>query len=165
MSISVYVVNTKTNEGKWFELPMDSNQLIREMEILVDNDDYEVHNYEAPFDVGPYTCVYELNDLMIQFERITKGLTKDEIRALLEYTGDLKEFIRLLEEKKVKFINFGKQNPKWSDLARFLVYKQKYMDVPENLIDYIDYERLGSKLESDNSWYLSPNGVAVKDVS
>lgn len=67
MQINIYIANlSKYNEGElvgeWITLPttdVDLEQCIRN--VLKGDEEYAIHDYEAPFDVREYADVFALN--------------------------------------------------------------------------------------------------------
>lgn len=169
MEVRIYVVNlekfhTGEEAGKWLTLPMDKDNLIEEMEALVGKSDYEIRDYEGPLYVGPYDDPYELNEQLIDFETVSRKLNEKQIYALLLCVDSLEEAIDMIRQDKVRFYDTEKKYPKWSDLAETLVYDYGYMNVPDRLKAYIDYDYIGRGLQTMGTWFLCKNGVAIEEI-
>lgn len=168
MEIRVYVANLKKYgegviEGKWLTLPMDSDELTKEIEKL--GEEYAVTSYEAPFYIEELTNIHELNEQLNELEIVGKHLNEREMQALLEWVDNVDEAVSLLRQDRVRFYDTKTEYPQWEDLAELLVYEHDYMsDVPEHRRDYLDFEKIGRDLHCMGNWYLSKNGIAVEEI-
>lgn len=66
MEMQVYIVNLgKYNEGElvgdWFTPPIDFDTVKDRIGLNDEYEEYAIHYYELPFDVGEYTSVSEIN--------------------------------------------------------------------------------------------------------
>lgn len=162
MEFRVYLVNLQNNEGKWLTLPMDADELAEEIEEFTKGADYGIFDHEGPFYIDQFVNIHELNEQLNELEIVGKHFNEREIQALLEFVDFPEDAISLLREERVRFYDTGKENPQWSDLAELLVYEYDYMEVPDYLKDYIDYDHVGRNLYYEGNWYLSGNGIAVE---
>lgn len=99
MKISVYLANlAKYNEGKlvgrWVTLPMERHELeqcIRD--VLGDDEEYAIHDYESPFNISEYEDVFAINEEMQIMSRYDDRL----VTALCEFLGKRDEVIQALQ--------------------------------------------------------------------
>ena len=67
--MKIYVANlAKYNEGRlvgnWLTLPMDPDDLQKEINLILGTDEeYAVHDYEAPFPISEYSNPFHLNQI------------------------------------------------------------------------------------------------------
>lgn len=169
MEIRVYVANlNKYSEGtvddRCFTLPMDADELTEEIEKFANGDEYGIFSYEAPFFIGELDNLHTLNEQMQELEILGKNLSDKEMTALLEWVDNLEDAISLLRDGRVRFYDTKIEYPQWSDLAELLVYEHGYMQIPDRLKDYMDFEQIGRDLWANGNWYLCKNGIAVEEI-
>jgi|SRR5690606_14859020 len=170
--INIYVADLKAyNEGnlvgEWIELPTDEESIREVLKKLSHNwqHDYAIHDYEAPRGVRieEYTDPFRLNTLVQELEDYDLG--EEELEALLEYAGSLEEAVRMLSQDAVHFIHLKNDSlDSWAALAEELVYEYDWLEIPEYLRTYIDYEKLGKELQTTGNFYIAQNGVAIEYV-
>lgn len=66
MEMQVYIANLgKYNEGElvgdWFTPPIDFDTVKEQIGLNDEYEEYAIHDYELPFDVGEYTPISEIN--------------------------------------------------------------------------------------------------------
>jgi hypothetical protein len=67
--MNIYVANlAKYNEGhlvgKWLALPMDADNMQKEIKLILGTDEeYAIHDYEAPFPISEYSNPFHLNQI------------------------------------------------------------------------------------------------------
>lgn len=153
--------------GEWLELPMDQDELDEFMNRITYNGkhDYKIFDYEAPFRVDEWDSPWALNEQAEKLEELMyeNNISEDELEVLLEYCDNLEEAIELLESGSVHFYHLDNTWDGWKELAEMLVIDYGWLDVPEHLIDYIDYERLGYSLKCEGNWCIK-DGVAVQVI-
>lgn len=187
MEIKIYLVNLRKkynngeeNYGKWLTLPMEQEKLAQEIKAIAGNDDYAIHDYEAPLYIDEYASPFELNELLERFNDAAGNLDEREIQAILEYADSLEEAVEGLENGEIQVHDLGKTYPDWSDLAYYLADEFEYIEgllyeelknedfdtVRETVraliqMGLIDFDAVGSYLEFSGRWHLSKNGIAV----
>ena len=85
------------------------------------------------------------------------GIGEEELQALLEVVDDPEEALQYIEDGAVRVY----RAESWADLAMDLVYDYDWMEIPEHLRVYIDYEKLGWELELGN-FHKASNGYFVE---
>ncbi len=143
--------------GSWINLPCDDiwaevqNVLDRGTRDRKANDVYDgydseewaIHDYELPFDVGEYGNLDDINALAEKFED-TDESDRKRISYLIDYRGC--SIDTALEEFEDVYIY---EDTSYLDLAEMLV--DETWSVPEHLLNYIDYEKFARELECDYS--------------
>lgn len=159
--IEVYYQSLETHEGKWIELPMDEDELEEIINHYTVNGKHEaiITDYEGPIKVDEYANLQQLNALVKELEEAAEdtGIGEEELQALLEVVDDPEEALQYIEDGAVRFY----RAESWADLAMDLVYDYDWMEIPEHLRVYIDYEKLGRELELGN-FHEASNGYFVE---
>lgn len=149
MEINVYLTNlAKYNVGclfgKWIELPLSEEKLQKAFdEVLGNDEEYFITDYEAPFSIGEYDNLTELNEFAEQLTELSDW-DQEKVIFLIEEIGfDRKEAIDHYED--VAFY----QNMTMEDVAYELVEEGIFGDISDSIKSYIDYERLARGLTMD----------------
>lgn len=99
MEVRIYVANlAKYNEGKlvgmWLTLPLRSEELEERLkQILGEDEEYAIHDYEAPFSISEYDNVFAINEAAAVLARYDSRV----VIALCECVDNVEEVVRLLE--------------------------------------------------------------------
>lgn len=161
-TIRIYVTNLgKYNEGllvgKWLELPASDEEIEEALNEIGINENYEeyfITDYEAPFKIGEYDNLDEINDKAEQYESLCLEYDSEAIDALLD------EYYTLDELEDLEFyIHYNVDS--MSDIAYEYVHECYDIDnMMGNLSSYFDYEALGRdmKLEGNYVFYVDSNG-------
>lgn len=168
MNIRVYVANLGAyNEGeligKWVALPMDEDELREEIESIMrpetDDEEYAIHDYEAPFKIEENVDLFKLNEQVEELESMR--LEEDELEALLEIMSlDGEESF---EDGRIHFHHVKSDTPVgWKEFGEYMVWDCGYMDVPEHLRFYIDFEQVGRDLEYSGCYHIAKNGIVIE---
>jgi len=130
--------------GQWVELPLTDDELDEKLkEVLGDDEEYFITDYESPFEIYEYENLRELNSFV------------DELQSKSEY--DLERIIYLIKNvcydrqqalEKYEDVVFYK-DMSLKDVAEDLVDKGLLGDISDNIKSYIDFERLGDHLSMD----------------
>lgn len=164
INIKIFLTNLgKYNEGefvldcgKWFELPLDDDELKDALKSIgvEDNTEYEeyfITDYEyevcAGYDmgdnirIGEYESISKLSELCESLNELDENEFK-LLSALLETTfvSDIYEAVNCIRPRKYDLIECESK----SEYARD--YVENCFSIPGNLIDYIDFEKLGEDL-------------------
>jgi antirestriction protein len=166
MMINVYVANlAKYNEGilkgSWIELPC-SNLENKLSAILGNDEEYAIHDYEAPFQIGEYTNIFKLNELAEEINHLDKH-EQTAIELILK-TGDknIVEAIETVQNGKYSIytdcqtmaevaMEYIEQIGSVSDAARNIEY---YLDV-ESFKRDLEINGYFSDIEEENGEELS----------
>ena len=157
--IEVYYQSLKTHEGKWIKLPMDKDELEEIINTVSGKHEAIITDYEGPIKVDEYANLQQLNTLVKELKETAEdtGIGEEELQALLEVVDDPEEALQYIEDGAVRFY----RAESWADLAMDLVYDYDWMEIPEHLRVYIDYEKLGRELELGN-FHEASNGYFVE---
>ena len=80
-----------------------------------------------------------------------------------EYTGSVKDLINLAQN--LDSYNFYPDIHSEEDLGRMYIQELEAVQVPEHLIDYIDYEAYGRDVRINEGGHFAPGGYVVGDNS
>lgn len=149
MAVRVYLTNlAKYNEGtlkgKWIDLPMDDDELSSEVKsVLGSDEEYFITDYESPFSLGEYENINDLNAFAEKLDEMD-GHDTEKVAYLLEHIGlDRDEALEQYED-----VDFY-PNMTLSEVAEEVVDKGLLGEIPENIKNYLDFEKLGRDLSID----------------
>lgn len=171
LKIRVYISNLSAYVegeliGKWVDLPIDEDELQKEINSILRNGDeeYAIHDYEAPFPISEHDNPFELNRQLDELDNFDIDIDDDELEALMEIMNDLSEAVEALRAEKVHFHHVEKDGwIGWKDFAEYMVYECDYLDVPKHLLSYIDFEQVGIDLEHCGLYHIAENGIIVEE--
>lgn len=157
----------KYNEGqliyKWVELPATDEELDAAFkEIGISDEPDENGNYYEEFFITDYECEYmrigeynnieELNEIAETLDNL-EDYEKEIVKALLNEGYDLEEAIDTVDDC---IVYEGCED--MADVA-YQMYEEGLLgDIPEHLINYIDWEAYGHDLSFDNQWIATKTG-------
>lgn len=142
--IRIYVANlAKYNagilKGAWIDLPA-ADLWEQVQEILGEDEEHAIHDYEAPFSINEYASLNELNAIAGQIDN--------------DY--DMERFAFLVSEGydfDFAFQNYEDvtcyRNMKLEEVAEEMVEEGLFGDIADNIKCYIDYERIARDLSFD----------------
>lgn len=148
--IKIFLTNLgKYNEGdlvgEWVELPVDDFQPI--LDRIGINDEYEewfITDYEAPFEIGEYDDIYELNEVAEAIENFSD--TELEVLEAFKDNGyDMKEAIEKVADNEYTYIEGNTEEDLaygWIDMIGSFDDAVK----DEDKSFYFDYEAFGRDL-------------------
>ncbi|WP_214796616.1 MULTISPECIES: antirestriction protein ArdA [unclassified Exiguobacterium] len=149
---NIYVTNlAKYNQGissgKWLELPMDEDELQMELKLILGEDEeYAIHDYEAPFHIGEYESISRINEIAEEVER--SGVDSEVLDAIAGALGSIFDAIET--------VNNGDYHI-WEAESMEEVARQHYeetgmvREIEEklpHLVNHIDYESIGQEMDS-----------------
>jgi len=159
--IKIYVRNlakyvTGSLEGKWLTLPMNEEQLQREIKSILGNDEeFAIHDYEAPFNIGEYDNIIKLNEMI---QEVAESISdKEEFTALCKTSRtSQEETLQAIVNQDYTIIEVTTDTLQdGSDIAREL-HEEGIInflgEIPENLMDYIDWEQVWRECEIAYNW-------------
>ncbi|MCT1905130.1 antirestriction protein ArdA [Oceanobacillus sojae] len=161
MDMQVYIANLgKYNEGElvgaWFTPPIDMENVKEHIGLNDEYEEYAIHDYELPFEIGEYTPISEINRLCAMVEEIEGTPLYD---ALSEIQGYWFNSLEELLEHQDDIIHYPDCND-MEDVARYMIEETGLLgEVPSNLQNYIDYQAFGRDLEIDGNFLVSSHGV------
>lgn len=186
MEIKVYISNLGAYNrgclvGKWLTLPMDAEELQAEIEdilngkeaqtsrhqddINIKDDEIAIHDYEAPFEIGEYENVFEINRLAEDFSEIDDDEIEDYIDAIAEAVCDREKLLTVLQNRSYLIVP---EVYSFYDLAvkidkDYLPFDYQAV-VDAKAENFIDWDEVGYWLE-DSGWELertAHEGFAIK---
>ena len=158
MNVRIYLTNlAKYNAGrlvgKWLALPLSDEELEKEMrEVLGDEEEYFITDYEAPFKIDEYENLSDLNefaDTLMDLE----GEDQQKVVLLISEIGYSKEEAFARYEDVVFYPGLSLE-----DVASELVEEGIFGVLNETIKSYIDYEKLAHDLSLDG-YYETAKGT------
>jgi hypothetical protein len=144
---------TRFNE-KWFNLPISDQEL---NEFLHNgNHEYIIVDHELPFECSEYANITELNEIYEQLTELNFDIT--EIKALFKFADNTKETLQDIINGDYDILEITDKNKLLdeSDFAWELYKNEYYLKhigiIPENLIDYIEWEVVWRDYEIGEGW-------------
>jgi antirestriction protein len=167
---SLAAYNAGALVGRWVDLPKTDEELSEIIEAInkeaeeIDgvylSEEIDIFDFETEVD-GIYNDLNrlglrEMNELAERLEGLDEYELK-ELAALIEGTDSIEEALDIHEQGRAIIIHDIEDN---DDLGRAWVEELGGMEVPEHLVNYIDYEAIGRDLCFDG-WTITSQGVAV----
>lgn len=143
MSIKIYVASlAKYNEGRlvgaWINLPADDLwEQVEEM--LAGDEEWAIHDYEAPFNISEYENLDELNEAA----ELDEDYDLPRLAYLVDQGYDLDYALEHYED--VTFY----PNMNLEDVAVSLVEEGIFGTISQSVLIYFDFEKLGRDLGYD----------------
>ena len=109
MTIKIYLSNlaryTEGREnGKWLKLPMESSKLEKVFaEIVGQNQEHIILDYNAPFEVSEYENIFALNEFMENVEDC--GVDENGLKAIFEVADTKEDAINAIENGNYTIID------------------------------------------------------------
>ena len=151
-----FPTDTETVQAALKKIGIDG---IRYEEVFIA--DYDGNMPQLYEHLGEYESINELNHLAC----LLSELDKDELAAFEavmdsgEYTGSVKDLINL--SQNLDSYNFYSDIHTEEELGRMYIQELEAVQVPEHLIDYIDYEAYGRDVRINEDGHLAPGGYVV----
>ncbi|WP_086443703.1 antirestriction protein ArdA [Candidatus Enterococcus lemimoniae] len=160
MEMQVYIANLgKYNEGElvgaWFTPPIDFEDMKERIGLNDEYEEYAIHDYEAPFDIGEYTSIDEINRLYEMVEEIEGSPIYDELK---EIQGMWFNSLEELLENKDDIICYSDCDS-MEDVAYGYVEEGHFVEIPERLWIYLDYKAIARDLEINGNFLVTSHGV------
>lgn len=99
--------------------------------------------------------ISELEDLADKINELDNQYAEDEFKALMEYLGDFEEAYSTWEAGKFSYYPDVKDR---EELGQYVVDEGLWGEIPENLINYIDYEAIGRDIDLNANGCFTDNG-------
>lgn len=99
--------------------------------------------------------ISELEDLADKLNEIDNGYAEEEFKALMEYLGDFEEAYSTWEAGDFSYYPDVKDR---EELGQYVVDEGLWGEIPENLINYIDYEAIGRDIDLNANGCFTENG-------
>ena len=173
--LEAYVTNLgKYNEGRLVGAPLNFPTTTEDVQALlkcigVDGVRYEeifITDFESDIlglydHLGEYESIDELNHLA----HLLSGMDGDALAKLEavmdsgEYTGSVKDLINLTQN--LDNYDFYPDVDSEEALGRLYIQEFEAVQVPEHLIDYIDYEAYGRDVRINEGGHFAPGGYVM----
>ena len=167
MTINIYLSNlaryTEGREnGRWLALPMESAQLENVFaEIVGQNQEYIILDYNAPFDISEFENIFALNEFM---ETINdSGLNENELKAIFAVSDTKEDAINAIKNGNYTIIDVDAVIEGWAtcfvddDILGRVLNEEGYNNlfenpIPEEMLDYMDWEQIYTCLSINDGW-------------
>lgn len=143
--------------GKWLSVPIsdeDWTQALSEV-LCEDHEEWFITDYDLPFDIGEYESIDSINETAAIYE----SLDSDDLIKLSYLVDDCgykaKQALEMLDDVELY------TDTTLEELAEQFIADGLFGDVPENLINYIDYEKIARDLSFD---YAQVNGNVLRSA-
>jgi antirestriction protein len=166
----------KYNEGQLayerLQLPTDAETVQAALQkIGIDGIRYEeifIADYDGSMPqlyehLGEYESIDELNHLACVLSELD-GYELEKFEAVMdsgEYTGSVKDLINLAQN--LDAYEFYPDIHSEEELGRMYLQELEAVQVPEHLIDYIDYEAYGRDVRINEDGHFAPGGYVTGD--
>jgi len=157
----VYIRNLgKYNEGElvgdWFTPPVEYEELKERIGLNDEYEEYAIHDYELPFEIEEYTPLEELNCLCELAEELEgTGFENDIAEIQCAFFSSFEEMV----EHKDDIICHSDCDD-MEDVARYYIEESGALgEIPDRLVNYIDYAAFGRDLEIEGSFLTTSHGV------
>lgn len=159
-SLSRYVEGREN--GRWLELPMDSDKLQSIYnDIVGKNQEHIILDYDAPFDISEYENIFTLNETMENLSDC--GLDDDMLTALFKVNPDRDEVLEAIENGAYTIVNVDEVSAGWNisfdreEIFGMVLNEEGYNNlfsqpIPEEMIDYIDFAQIYTCLSVNDGW-------------
>lgn len=156
----VYIANLgKYNEselvGEWFTPPIDFEEVKERIGLNDEYEEYAIHDYELPFDIGEYTSIEEINRLCALVSEINDSAVADNLKEIISwfaFTG-----VEELAENQDD-INFYDCSG-MEELAECFIDEGYLGEIPDRLRGYIDVSAFARDLETEGSFLVASCGI------
>lgn len=181
--IKIYIANLgKYNEGelvgKWVTLPISEEEL---NEVFVEiglgrfdedgnyvhglevdgifYEEWAIHDYESPFEIGEYERIDKLNEIAERMQEMNEEDVK-VASSLLEHrvVNDFEEAIEAIEDGNVTVWHENSM----ADIALAWYEETGQIDEKHPLFNYIDWERVGEDMEINGTFIEIEHGLWVE---
>ena len=151
-----FPTDTETVQAALKKIGIDG---IRYEEIFIA--DYDGDMPQLYEHLGEYESIDELNHLACLLSELNE-YELEVFEAVMdsgEYTGSVKDLINLAQN--LDSYNFYSDIHTEEELGRMYIQELEAVQVPEHLIDYIDYEAYGRDVRINEDGHLAPGGYVV----
>lgn len=99
--------------------------------------------------------IEDLEDIADKLNEIDNGYAEEEFKALMEYLRDFEEAYSTWEAGDFNYYPDVKDR---EELGQYVVDEGLWGEIPENLINYIDYEAIGRDVSLNANGCFTDNG-------
>lgn len=167
MTIKIYLSNlaryTEGREnGRWLTLPMESAKLEKVFaEIVGQNQEHIILDYNAPFEISEYENIFELNEFMENVEDC--GVDENGLKAIFEVADTKEDAINAIENGNYTIIDVDAAIEGWAtcfvddDILGRVLNEEGYNNlfsqpIPEEMLDYMDWGNIYNCLAINDGW-------------
>lgn len=167
MKVKIYLSNlrkyTEGNEnGKWLQLPMESEKLHTIFNAIVGkNEEWIILDTDAAFFISEYDNIFELNDLLKNFNE--SGIDDTTVKIVCRVSDTKEEALEKLESGCYTIIDVDDVSYGWSttlnseELYGMVLNEVGYNNlfeesIPDDMIDYINFEQVWTALSINDGW-------------
>ncbi|WP_195656281.1 antirestriction protein ArdA [Blautia massiliensis (ex Durand et al. 2017)] len=167
MKVKIYLSNlrkyTGGNEnGKWVQLPMESEKLHKVFNDIVGKDEeWIILDSDAPFFISEYDDIFELNNLLKNFNE--SGIDDVTVKLICRVSDTKEEALERLETGSYIVIDVDAVSSTWmsgidyEELYGLVLHEEGYNNlfkepIPEDMIDYIDFSQVWTDLSVNDGW-------------
>lgn len=161
--MQVFVVNLgKYNEGRetgeWFHVPVDFDEMKKRLGLNENHEEYAIHDYELPFEIGEYTRIEEVNRLAGLVEAVVGvGIAENDIQALCKA---LDNGIEELAEKAEDIVLYSGAGDMGEVAYQVVEEGGGVGELPlEEIKLYFDYDAKGRDMEINGCYVSTGNGI------
>lgn len=167
MKVKIYLSNlrkyTEGNEnGKWLQLPMESERLHTIFNAIVGkNEEWIILDSDAPFFVSEYNDIFELNDLLKNFNE--SGIDDTTVKIVCRVSDTKEEALEKLKSGRYTIVDVDDVSYGWScalsseELYGMVLNEIGYNNlfeesIPDDMVDYINFEQVWVALSVADGW-------------
>ena len=167
IKVKIYLSNlrkyTEGNEnGEWLQLPMESEKLHTIFNAIVGKDEeWIILDSDAPFFVSEYDDIFELNNLLKNFNE--SGIDDVTVKLICRVSDTKEEALERLETGSYIVIDVDEVSSTWmsginyEELYGMVLNEEGYNNlfkepIPEDMIDYIDFSQVWTDLSVNDGW-------------
>lgn len=167
MTAKIYLSNLARyvegrENGRWLQLPMDSDKLQSVYnDIVGKNQEHIILDYDAPFEISEHENIFVINDMLENLSDC--WIDDDMLMALFKVNPNRDEVLEAIENGDFDIVNVDEVSAGWSvSLDREEVYgmvlnEEGYNNlfsqpIPEEMIDYMDFSQIYTCLSINDKW-------------
>lgn len=167
MTAKIYLSNLARyvegrENGRWLQLPMDSDKLQSVYNNIIGIDqEHIILDYDAPFDISEYENIFTLNEMLENLSNC--GLDDDTLTVLFKVNPDCDEVLEVIENDTFDIVNVDDISAGWNvsldreEIFGMVLNEEGYNNlfsqpIPEEMIDYMDFSQIYTCLSINDGW-------------
>ena len=174
MEIRIYVANLAAYNagflvGEWIDLPLSDEELREKIQSILDawndgfspSEEWAIHDYEAPFEIGEYESPYKVNEWAERLSNISED--EEVINAIINHFSTVEEAIETIENGEYRIYN---DCDDMADVAFQLWEESGRLAEVEKVISpsYIDWEAIGRDMEIEGTFIKTNYNTFVEII-
>ena len=158
--MQIYVVNLgKYTEGEetgaWFNVPVNMEELKETLGLNEEYEEYAIHDYDLPFEISEYESIEEINRRCRMLDEVPEEMLGD----LKDIQGAFFTSFDEMMEHLGDIVYYGGCED-MTDLAMYMIRDcNMWGEIPEKVLNYIDYEAVGRDLEIGGFYLIASRGI------